>query len=88
MPAKLVRFSGRVQGVGFRWRTHELAAGFAVGGYVRNLGDGRVELRAEGEAAEIERFLTAVRAKLSGHIQGEEIEDAAPLGLPAFEIKR
>ena len=44
-----VVFSGRVQGVGFRFTCQSLARGFDVAGYVRNLADGRVELVAEGE---------------------------------------
>ena len=41
-------FSGRVQGVGFRYLTRQLAQGFAVTGQVRNLPDGQVQVIAEG----------------------------------------
>jgi len=41
-------FSGRVQGVGFRYESRALALGYNLSGYVRNLADGRVELVAEG----------------------------------------
>ena len=53
-------FSGRVQGVGFRYTVKVLAHGFEVTGLVRNLPDGRVELVVEGEKAELEEFLTAI----------------------------
>jgi hydrogenase maturation factor HypF (carbamoyltransferase family) len=40
-------FRGRVQGVGFRQHTRGLAQGFPLIGYVRNLGDGSVEVVAK-----------------------------------------
>ena len=43
-------YSGRVQGVGFRYTAKTVAAGFEISGIVRNLSDGRVELIAEGDA--------------------------------------
>lgn len=61
MAARLqVFFSGRVQGVGFRYTVCRLALGYEVTGWVRNLPDGRVELMAEGERGEIEAFQTAI----------------------------
>ena len=36
-------FSGRVQGVGFRYTVQNLALQYNVRGYVKNLADGRVE---------------------------------------------
>src|SRR5688572_25537300 len=52
MAAKQVFYSGRVQGVGFRYTAKQLAAGFDVTGWVRNLPDGRVELLVIAEEAE------------------------------------
>ena len=85
---RCVLYSGTVQGVGFRYTALHLARGFAVGGAVRNLADGRVELVAEGEAAEVERFLAAVRRQMAGYIEGEDIQDQPPQGLTAFHIER
>jgi acylphosphatase len=67
-----VYYSGRVQGVGFRYTTREIAARFTVTGYVQNLGDGRVELVAEGDADEIDRFLAEIRRSMARYIDGEQ----------------
>jgi len=42
------RFTGHVQGVGFRYTTVELAMRMSLTGYVANLMNGDVELVAEG----------------------------------------
>ena len=42
-----VCFNGDVQGVGFRYTTCQIAKDYTVGGYVKNLLDGRVEIVAE-----------------------------------------
>jgi len=69
-----VFYSGRVQGVGFRYAVKSLAAGFEVAGIVRNLPDGRVELIIEGAPGELEAFRTAIRNEgLAGFIQAEEV---------------
>ncbi len=54
-------YAGHVQGVGFRYALRQAALGFEVTGTVRNLDDGRVELIVEGEKAELEEFLQAIR---------------------------
>jgi acylphosphatase len=67
-------YSGRVQGVGFRYAVKTVAAGFEVAGHVRNLPDGRVELIAEGTREELGAFCAAIRAEgLAGFIGGEEV---------------
>jgi len=53
--------TGRVQGVGFRHFVHRAAAVEGLHGWVRNLADGGVEIRAEGESAALERFERQVR---------------------------
>lgn len=70
MTQQIVRFSGYVQGVGFRYTTCRLAGGFDVTGYVRNLSDGRVECVVEGERAEVEAFLDAVGEHMGDLVRG------------------
>ncbi len=69
-----VFFSGRVQGVGFRYTAEALAERFRVTGFVRNLPDGRVELVAEGPEPELLSFLRAIESsRLGRYIQGKEV---------------
>ncbi len=85
-----VLYSGRVQGVGFRWSVKQLATGFDVTGWVRNLPDGTVELRASGELPEVEAFLAAVASShLGGYIKAAQSQDldTAQQGASGFEIR-
>jgi acylphosphatase len=83
-----VLYSGRVQGVGFRFTVRQLACGFDVTGTVRNLPDGRVELIAEGARAELKSFLTSIaESELSGFIAKQpETWSAAQGNLKGFAI--
>lgn len=67
-----VFYSGRVQGVGFRYTVKGVATGFEITGTVRNLADGRVELLAEGSKAELEAFQQAIRESGLGHFIAQE----------------
>lgn len=67
-----VFFSGRVQGVGFRYTTLQIAREFEVAGFVRNLVDGRVQLEAEGRAVEIEAFVAAIEERMHGYVRRVE----------------
>ena len=66
---EVATFSGRVQGVGFRYAALEAAREFEVSGYVRNLPDGRVLLEAEGEPAEVAAFIAAVEERMHGYVR-------------------
>lgn len=54
--ARQYTISGEVQGVGYRFFAQRIAARHQVVGYVRNLPDGRVEVRAEGTPESVEGF--------------------------------
>lgn len=83
-----VWFSGRVQGVGFRFTVSETARRFAVAGFVENLVDGRVRAMVEGTAEEIERFLQAVEMEMDRYIAGVERRSEPATGeFPDFRIR-
>ena len=71
-----VFFTGRVQGVGFRYQALQVAKGFEVSGFVQNLPDGRVQLEAEGAAAEVREFIAAVQERMEGYIRKAEQAEA------------
>jgi len=52
--ARRYRVEGRVQGVGFRFFVERAARQLGLAGYVKNLGDGRVEVYAIGPPAQLE----------------------------------
>jgi acylphosphatase len=82
-------FTGHVQGVGFRATVDDLAQGFDVRGYVRNLPDRRVELVVEGDEAEIARFLDRIVERMGGFIKARTDDDGPPTReFSDFSIRR
>jgi acylphosphatase len=80
--AKRVRvyYSGIVQGVGFRFTARDLAYRYKVGGVVRNLSDGRVELEIEGDDGAVNSVLSDLRQEFSRSITDVELEELPALG--------
>jgi len=83
-----VFYEGNVQGVGFRYTVKQIAKGFDVIGWVKNLHDGRVELQTSGEEAEVRAFLDAIgQSELRAHIRHQtESALSAPPVTRGFEI--
>lgn len=75
-----VLFSGRVQGVGFRYTTRAIAARFPVVGFVENLRDGRVYLVVEGDAQAIAAFVGAVEAEMARYVTSTDSKTVPPSG--------
>lgn len=83
-----VTYRGHVQGVGFRYTACQLARGYQVAGFVENLPDGRVRLVAEGEAAELARFLAAIDDRLGNHVREAAVSLSPASGeFDGFEIR-
>ncbi|MDA0768238.1 MAG: acylphosphatase [Verrucomicrobia bacterium] len=89
MISKRIIFEGRVQGVGFRYATKDIACGFDVCGWVKNLIDGTVEMQVMGEAEEVEEFLKHIteESPVSHHIKNLTVESIPPLeNIVGFKI--
>ena len=69
MIRKHLYYSGSVQGVGFRYTTVQVAGGYEVTGFVRNMMDGRVEVVVEGEAGQVGAFMVRLAEVMAGHIR-------------------
>ena len=68
-----VYFSGVVQGVGFRYTVHRYATMLGARGWVRNLPDGRVEMKVEGTRAVLEELIAHLDRHFDGSIRDKEI---------------
>ena len=93
MTAKRVFYTGRVQGVGFRYTVRQLAAGYEVSGWVKNLTDGRVEMLVlSRDRDEMEAFLAELRDNSAVAHYIKEVEELAvvpaPMGITGFSIAR
>ncbi len=81
---------GRVQGVGFRAYAESIAWQLGLHGWVRNVGKDTVEAVAEGERANIERFLHWMQeGPRAARVVESRIEWEEPTGeFPDFEVRR
>ena len=80
--------SGRVQGVGFRYFVLHNARRIGLEGDVRNQRDGRVEVRARGAQAELERLLDELRRGPSGScVDGVDEQEIDAATFDGFEIR-
>ncbi|MFH1858118.1 MAG: acylphosphatase [Candidatus Omnitrophota bacterium] len=76
-----VFYSGRVQGVGFRFTAEHIALSLQLVGWVKNLTDGRVEVVAEGEETKLVHFLEKMKnGPMKPYIRGVEVDWQAAKG--------
>ena len=75
-----LHFTGRVQGVGFRYSVQRIAADFDVEGFVQNLPDGRVLLVVEGKSDQISCFVDEVGRRMADFIVDVSVETNSPSG--------
>lgn len=60
---KHIYFSGRVQGVGFRYRACYIAQGLCLTGWVKNCYDERVEMEVQGPLVVIEQLIAKLEVQ-------------------------
>ncbi|MGH9032569.1 MAG: acylphosphatase [Acidimicrobiia bacterium] len=83
-----VLVAGRVQGVWFRESARDQATAVGVEGWVRNLGDGRVELVLEGPEAAVDRMVAWCRAgPPRARVDGVEVVAEVPVGERGFRVR-
>jgi acylphosphatase len=84
-----VLVSGAVQGVFFRATCASRARGAGLGGFVRNLADGRVEAAFEGPRDDVEALVSWCRAGPPGaNVEDVQLVDEKPAGDRGFRVLR
>jgi len=68
-----ILYSGRVQGVGFRFTAERVAVELGLAGWVKNLVDGRVELLCEGEEEKLKKLINKIKEYFADYIQDVEV---------------
>ena len=76
--ARVITFSGRVQGVGFRFTAQRIACRYGIKGYVRNLPDGNVEMLAQESADNVAEMLRDISETFKGNLRETRIQDIPP----------
>lgn len=74
----VVRYTGHVQGVGFRMTAVVQAKGLDVHGFVRNEPDGSVTMDVEASKADIKELMRRIESAMSGRIDGTDIDQRPP----------
>ncbi|MFB7250576.1 acylphosphatase [Microbacterium sp. NPDC056234] len=88
MTSVKVIVSGRVQGVGYRWFVHGLAAENGITGWVRNRRDGTVEAELHGDQVRIDRVVHAMRTgPCHARIEAIEVLELPEAAVEGFEIR-
>jgi acylphosphatase len=83
-----VHFSGRVQGVGFRYSVLQVAKEYDVCGFVQNLTDGRVLVEVSGAGEDISDFVGAIEERMEGYVrQVERATSSTPANFVGFTIR-
>ena len=84
-----ITFTGRVQGVFFRATAQDIAANYAVTGWVKNQSDGTVRCVVEGRPDELDRFLADLKQAKKSNIAETHVDSQPATGeFDSFFIKR
>jgi len=84
MITKQIRVWGRVQGVGFRFFTQQLAIQLDLCGTVQNKMDGSVFAVAQGEEKAVTRFMERVKASTSPYGRVDRYEESEVCDAPLY----
>ena len=73
--------------MGFRFTVQGEAREIGLSGWVKNLGDGRVEILAEGQEADLKRLMSLIEQRFDGYISDKELHyEKAQGGYQGFLI--
>ena len=84
---KRICVSGRVQGVGFRYRVKYLAPSLSITGWVKNLDNGRVEMELQGLENGIERLFQELQNDRFIVIKDIQMNQLPVIEEKGFQIK-
>lgn len=83
-----ILYSGRVQGVGFRFTAESFALELGICGWVKNLPDGTVEIECEGDEDKLKDFLARINVTFGEYIKKSDLEWFKATGeFKKFEIR-
>jgi acylphosphatase len=86
---RLVRITGRVQGVFYRAWAQGEARELGISGWIRNCPDGIVEAQLSGEEHDVERMIERMRRGPSNaRVEQVDVEEIAPENSGRFELRR
>ena len=73
--AKHIVFTGRVQGVGFRFTALNVAKRYQLGGMVRNVMNGSVEMIAQGPAEDVADCIRDIQGTYESQVTETKVND-------------
>jgi len=86
--AAILKISGRVQKVAFRYHTRKTAEEYRITGFVKNQPDGSVYIEAEGEEEDLDRFiLWCQRGPAWARVDHINIQYMPVQGFEKFEVR-
>jgi acylphosphatase len=84
----IIKVYGRVQGVGFRYHTMQVALSSNISGYVKNMHDGSVYIEARGPDEELDLFIEWCRnGPKWAFVESVEVIDTFDKPFSGFTIK-
>lgn len=75
-----VHFTGRIQGVGFRYTVIRIGEDHKAAGFVQNLHDGRVLLAIEGTPADLDMFVADIRRRMAHYVTDHSVVESQATG--------